>query len=142
MTAKRRDDPEAIARLAGSIVDDLLSESDVEIAADVLEEGFTPALEVQAARALIELAIRKSGKAKLASAKKAVAAVRHPNRVVNKVTDIADARRKLVVILANNPGLSLAARKEAEMSDNDVLGMLDDLQELGVDIGVGGSEQS
>lgn len=48
--------------------------------------------------------------------------------------NIAEARQRLRRILASGTAdvkLTLAARKEDELSDSDVLGMLEDLQELG-----------
>jgi hypothetical protein len=52
-----------------------------------------------------------------------------------KTIDITEARRRLRRVLdtpANNQPVTIAARKESELSDADVLGMLDDLKELGV----------
>ena len=51
--------------------------------------------------------------------------------------DIAEARRLLraVLTMPNAPeALTLAARKESELSDADVAGMIDDLRELGLPI--------
>ena len=134
MTRNRKDDREALARLAAMLADDLLDSSDEEFVAELLEEGRNPTQEAEAMRAMIERAARGWGKARLAAAKAQIAVARPGASQKQAPPDTRDARRKLAALLAQDSarGLSMAARNESEMSDDDVFGMLADLEELGI----------
>jgi len=77
-------------------------------------------------------------KRRLTEAKAAVAAQRSPATVTR--FDLVVARRHLERLLAQDPEtaqkLTLAARKGQSLSDDDVLGMLADLKELGFQVDV------
>jgi hypothetical protein len=85
-------------------------------------------------RALLEKSILKANKARLHAAQAGLAA--DQSAPVNpKIVSMADVRAQLQRALENCPAeikLTLAARNEIELSDADVLGMLQDLEELGV----------
>ncbi len=134
MTENRKDDREALDRLTAAMVDDLLQASDDELIAEILEEGRNPTEEAEAMRALIEQAARECGKVQLEIARALIASSRgsDPQKVVR--LKVADARRKLASLLAQDSarGVLMAARAESELSDSDVFGMLADLEELGI----------
>jgi hypothetical protein len=134
MTRNRKDYREALARLSVTLAEDVIKASDEEFVAELLEEGRNPTDEANAMRALIERAAHDCGKARLAAAKAAISSERQgpsPRRVS---TDPRVARRQLASLLAQNStrSLSMAARNETEMSDADVIGMMADLEELGI----------
>lgn len=132
MTGKPKEDgPEALAE---RLVDDLFETSDAELLEEFRKDGSSPERHAADMRARFEKILIASNKGKLTAAKAAVAADRGANRSASPI-DINVARAKVRAIL-DRPNvtqrLSLAARKESELSDQDVLSMLEDLEELGV----------
>jgi hypothetical protein len=125
---------DAYARLVDALVEDVLSMSDDQIAAEIRERGEDPAAVAARARAVFEKAVREQGKRRLAAARAAVAAeAKAPRKVVR--LGAAEARARLERILGGHPAakkLTLAARKGEGLSDEDVLGLLADLEELGI----------
>ena len=125
----------ALDRLATSLVDDILSMSDEELLAEARADGDDPKELAQTVQNILDRAIATCGKAKLAMAKKAVLESRQRHPLVSYL-DPVTARRKLDEILTKYPEthskLTLAARKGEGLSDNDVLSMLRDLEELGL----------
>jgi len=127
---KERSTPD---RLADLFVEDILAASDSEILAEFAERHGDIAKNAADGRALFEKSLLAANKAKLHAAQAAVAAKRFAGNVT--VFDIGEAREKLRRALAACPPemkLTLAARKENELSDADVIGMLEDFEELGV----------
>lgn len=122
----------ALDRLADAFVDDIFELSDAEVLVEFAENHGDPELNAADMRALFERTVLAMNKSRLKLAQAGVAA----NRVSPNVfrTDIRNARKKLQRILASNASakLTLAARKEDELSDSDVVSMLEDLQELGI----------
>jgi len=122
-------------RLATSLVDEILSMSDDELLAEAKEDGEDLKAVAQSARNIFARAAMANGKSKLAAAKNAVQALR-PHVVSVSNLEPGKARQKLESILAQHPEtrnkLTLAARKGEGLSDEDVLGMLEDLEELGL----------
>ena len=136
MTGKRRSDRDALDRLAEALVEDILDASDQDILAEIREDGGDPAAVAAGARALFEKAVATAAKARLAAAKQAVAADRNQTGVVTPF-DPAKARLRLDRIVASDDPetarkLTLAARKGEALSDGDVRGMLEDMEELGI----------
>lgn len=122
----------ALDRLADAFVDDILNESDDDILAEFRESHSDPGPHAAEMRDLFEKSIIAANKRRLAEAKAGALAVR---TATNAPADIADARARLRAVLdAPNlpPQFTLAARKENELSDSDIAGMLDDLRELGI----------
>jgi hypothetical protein len=134
MTRNRKDHRQALVRLSVTLAEDVLNASDEEFIAELLKEGRNPTDEAQAMRGLIERAARDCGKARLAAAKAAISAERQGPPPGKAASDPKAARRQLASLLARNSirSLSMAARNESEMSDADVIGMLADLEELGI----------
>ena len=133
MTGKDKKERAALARLADAFVDDILQASDEEILAEFTESHGAPAKNAADMRALFERTVLATNKRRLKAAQAGVAANRVPTNVTPPI-DIAEARQKLRRILASGTPvakLTLAARNEDELSDSDVLGMLEDLRELG-----------
>ncbi len=136
MTGSQKKERAALDRLADALVDDILSTSDDDILAEFRESHGDPEQHAAEMRALFDKAVVAANKQRLTAAKAGVAAARTKIQGSPKpAIDITAARARLRAAL-DAPGsphrLTLAARKESEMSDADILGMLDDLQELGV----------
>lgn len=125
----------ALDLLVDTLVEDILSAPDEDILAEMRESETD--LEAYAAdmRALFEKNLIVANKKKLAAARAGVASVQRQAGGASAVIDIAAARARLRAVL-DAPGvvgkLTVAARKESELSDADILSMLDDLRELGV----------
>lgn len=132
MTGNNKKERAALDRLADAFVNDILTTSDEDILAEFRESHGDPARHAAEMRDLFEKSIIAANKRRLTAAKAGAAAARAP---VAALADIADARRRLRAVLdaPDLPtGLTLAARKENELSDSDIAGMLDDLRELGI----------
>jgi hypothetical protein len=125
---------EGLARLVDVLVDDLLATPDREIVAEFVEEKGDPARNADVMRVLFEKSVLKSNKDRLHAARASLEADRAAP-VTAKIVSMANIRGRLRRILAACPPevkLTLAARNENELSDADVLGMLQDLEELGI----------
>ncbi|MDX8128111.1 hypothetical protein QLH52_12520 [Methylomonas sp. OY6] len=137
MTKVKTNNRSDLDRLATSLVDEILSMSDEELLAEAKENGEDSKLIAQAGRNILERASMASGKSKLAAAKNAVQAMRLRATSVSNL-EPGKARQKLDSILAQHPEtrskLTLAARKGEGLSDEDVRGMLEDLEELGLTV--------
>lgn len=132
MTGRKDRERQALDRLADALVDDILNTSDEDILAELKEEGINPDHHAADMRARFDKVVMAANKAKLMAAKAAVAADRgrKPGSTSTPI-DMTEARRRLRDTMASQP-MTLAARSETEMTDSDVLGMLEDLKELGV----------
>jgi hypothetical protein len=137
MSAPENKPREELDRLEDALVEDVLAASDESILAEARQDGTDPTAAAAATRALFEQAVSLTGKARLAAAKAAaVADRRRPAAVIP--LDPTAARRLLDRAMARHPEtaqkLTLAARKggsAAAFSDEEVRGILEDLQELG-----------
>jgi hypothetical protein len=121
-------------RLADALVDDILSTPDDEILAEFADLNGDSSKNSDAMRVLFEKSVLRVRKARLHAAQAGVAADRIPSPPL-KVVRMEDARGRLRRVLKSCPPdvkLTLAARNEDELSDADVLGMLLDLEELGI----------
>ena len=134
MTGPDKEGREELARLVDVLVEDLLATSDQEIVAEFIEEKGDPAKNADIMRALFEKSVLKSNKDRLHAARAGLEADRAAP-VTAKIVSMANIRGRLRRTLAACPPevkLTLAARNENELSDTDVLGMLQDLEELGI----------
>jgi hypothetical protein len=134
MSGPDKEKRDALVRLVNALVDDILAASDEEILAELAETQDNPAKAIEATRALFERGVANAKKARLRAAQAGLAASRSraPSRRPDMLTD---ARNRLRLALAACPPdirVTIAARNESELSDNDVLGMLQDLEELGI----------
>jgi hypothetical protein len=134
MTGTDKKGREALARLADVLIEDVLAASDQEIVAEFVETQRDPAKNAETMRALFEKSVLKSNKDRLHAARAGLAADQAaPTNP--KIVSMTNVRAQLQRCLANCPPevkLTLAARNENELSDADVLGMLQDLKELGI----------
>lgn len=136
MTGHDKKERKALNRLADALVDDILSASDEDILAEFRETHGAPDRNAAELRNLFEKSILVANKKRLVAAKAGAAAIRRPVRVSSTGPIDMQAARARLRAIANTPGIpqrvTLAARKENELSDNDILGVLEDLRELGV----------
>jgi hypothetical protein len=135
MTENKNADQEALDRLSDALVDDILNASDADVLAEFREGHGDPSHYAEGMRARFEQIVLASNKQRLAAARAGVAANRAEGSGMASPSNIAEARRYLRAILDGPDApqdLTIAARNESEMSDNDVLGMLEDLRELGL----------
>lgn len=137
MTGKNDKAPRPLDRLADSFVEDILGMSDEEILAELREDGGDPEQHAVGMLAMFETSLLTANKARMASAKAGAAANRRATRMpaAASIVGIADARARLRAVIeraSTIPGLTLAARKEDELSDEDVLSMLEEMAELGL----------
>jgi hypothetical protein len=134
MTGNNNRERQPLSRLVEALVEDILAASDEEILAEEAEAGTDPAKTAAAMQALFEKSVLLSNKDKMRRAKAGAEAARHV-LVVPTATVVANPREHLRRVLASRPAgvpITLAARNESELSDEDVLGMLQDLEELGI----------
>jgi hypothetical protein len=134
MTDKDRKAREALGRLADIFVEDVLAASDEEILAEFTETHGDPAQNAIDMRALFEKGVLKANKDRLRAARAGLAAS-HADSTTSRIVSLTNVRERLRRVLASCPPdvkLTLAARNENELSDADVLGMLQDLEELGI----------
>ncbi len=135
MTGKKSEARAALDRLADALVDDVLNASDQEILTEFREAGGDPDKLARDMRALFERSLLAANKSKLATAKAGAVRARAAPAQSSAPIDIAMARKRLHDVLKTEPTsekLTMAARNESELSDSDVLGLLDDLRALGI----------
>ncbi len=134
MTGGTKEASGALDRLAEALVDDVLTTSDAEILAEFRADGGNPEQHAAEMRSLFERSVLASNKSRLQAARAGVARAKALERSYSPV-DMTKARERLHRVLKTLPEaqrLTLAARKESELSDADVVGLLEDLRELGV----------
>ena len=134
MTGGKKEASDALDRLADALVDDVLATSDAEILAEFRADGGDPEQHAAEMRALFERSVISSNKSRLQAAGAGVTRTKSSERSSTPV-DMTKARQRLHGVLQTLPEaqrLTLAARKESELSDADVVGLLEDLRELGV----------
>jgi len=135
MTEKKNAEREALDRLADSLVDDILNASDDDILDEFRESEGDPGEYAARMRTRFEDTVVTANKQRLAAAKAGAEAHRSKRGEQTAPIDFAEARRRLRAVLdtPNAPQhLTLAARKESELSDADVASMLDDLRDFGI----------
>ena len=144
MTAGKKAASDALDRLAAALVDDVLATSDAEILAEFRADGGDPDQHAAEMRALFERSVLASNKSKLQAARAGVARAK-ASALSSALVDMTKARERLHGVLKTLPEaqrLTLAARKESELSDADVVGLLEDLRELGVAFPDDGTDDS
>jgi hypothetical protein len=141
MTGSDRKEGDDRLRLADLLVEGINATSDDEILAEFKSgEADQNAASI---RALFEKALIGRNKQHLADAKASVAAGRAPSSQAKCAPlNIEEARRLLLRVQTASAGqpLTLAARKETELSDADVLSIVENLRELGVITGDEGKD--
>ena len=136
MTGKNQTERAALDRLTDVLVEDMLNAPDEEVLAEFAEEGGDAVQNAGRMRDLFEECLLAANKRRMRDAKAGVAAARNARiKPVPPSIDISEARAQLRALIEGPDvpaGLTLAARNEEELSDSDVLGMLEDLAELGI----------
>lgn len=127
----------SIDRLLQILVEDILNATDSEILAEAKEDGTDPAARAERLKGVYKRALANGGRSRLAAAKAAVDTDRQKSRTGDVTTlDPTSARARLEAALKQDPEthnkLTLAARKGEGLSDADVRGLLQDLEELGI----------
>jgi len=134
MSGKNDSDRKALMLLADAFVEDILNMSDEEVLQEFQEEGGDPARIRREIVELVEKAALSANKTRMATARAgALASGRASRRTPRKTIDVASARDRLRSLIERSQSDSewtLAARNEEELSDEDVLGILEDLEEL------------
>lgn len=133
MTGRKSADREALDQLVDFLVEDALNASDEDILAEAREAGIEPESDAARLRALFERTVLDANKRRLLAAKAAVQADKSAAGRRATVFDIQEARRRLEQLLEQRSTalpITMAARKESELSDADVMSMVHDLEEL------------
>ena len=131
MTENKKSKQQALDRLADALVDDILDTSPEEILVEFKEDHGGAERHVAEMRALVEKSVVMANKRRLAAAKSGAESIPALSKKDATPIDINEARR-LISTLMPAQKLTLAARKEGEQSDDDLLSMIEDLRELGV----------
>jgi hypothetical protein len=131
----KRANQQKLWRLADALIDDVFAASDDEILAELDECGGVDVLRAEIAG---DIAAAKSrlGRAKLAAARKAVAAERR-GRTPRQRLSPHQSRRRLSQALAGSPAssrLTLAARRGQGVPDEDLDGLVEDATDLGINL--------
>jgi hypothetical protein len=120
-------------RLKQALVDDVLQETDLEILEEFSEQHGSPDATAIQMGALFEKTVLIANKQRLAAARAGAVDAKGIETTVS--LPIAEARAVLHRTLAahaDDDRFTLAARKETELSDSDVLDMLQAMKELGL----------
>ena len=133
MTGTKNNERQPLGRLVDALVEDILAASDEDILAEESDSSADIATTVANMKALFEKSILLANKHKMQRAQLGAAA-RHTS-VAPMKWEAAPAREWLRSLGASHPAnvsLTLAARNERELSDEDIMGILQDLEELGI----------
>jgi hypothetical protein len=133
----RRRTADALDLLADELVADILHASDEVILKEARDDGIDIDAHTATMRAAFERTLVQSNKDALARARKGVADARRNVAEPAPITDIVALRRKIVALSkapTSSQPLTLAARNESELTGNDLVGIADDLRELGIDL--------
>jgi hypothetical protein len=131
---EREEARKAIQALRQVMVDDIMAASDEEILIQFAEDIGSPDENAARMRALFERTVLLANKVRLQAARAGAVASKasiNPNSPI----PISEARARLRQVLdahAHDRSFTLAARKESELSDADVLDMLEVMRELGL----------
>ena len=123
----------ALQALRQAMAEDIMAASDEEILTQFAEDAGSPEENAARMRTLFEKSILLANKGRLQAAKAGAAAGRVSSPV--DAIPIGEARARLRLVLdahAHDKSFALAARKESELSDADVLDMLEAMRELGL----------
>ena len=135
MSGKMTLEREALLRFADALAEDIDRASDRDLLAEAVEDQIDVEKLATSMRRLFDQVESEGGKARMAAARAAVDADRRRHAPAVRL-DPLEARRRLAQVLARTPEagreVTLAARKAEELSDDDVLAVLGNLEELGI----------
>jgi hypothetical protein len=124
---------ESLQALRKAMIEDIMEASDEEILAEFATDVGSPSENAKRMRELFQHTLLLANKTRLKAAQAGAAASK--TSTVKAPIQIAEARARLRQVLdahANDKSFTLAARKESELSDADVLDLLEVMQELGL----------
>jgi hypothetical protein len=130
---ERKEAQKALQGLRQVMADDIMEASDEEILAQFAEDVGSPEENAARMRALFEKTVLLANKGRLQAARAGTAASRVSSTA--SPIPIGEARVRLRQVLdahAHDKSFTFAARKESELSDADVLDMLESMRELGL----------
>ena len=130
---ERKEAQKDLQGLRQVIADDIMDASDEEILAQFAEDVGSPDENATRMRTLFEKTVLLANKGRLHSARAGAAA--HNVSSPTSPIPISEARARLRQVLdahAHDKSFTLAARNESELSDADVLDMLEVMRELGL----------
>lgn len=130
---ERKEAQKALQSLRQAMADDIMETSDEEILAQFAEDVGSPEENAARMRALFEKTVLLANKGRLQAARAGAAASK--TSLAAPAIPIAEARARLRQVLdahSHDKSFTLAARKESELSDADVLDMLEAMRELGL----------
>lgn len=136
MTGRKNEPRDELARLTNSLVEDIMETSDDEVLAEAAEDFDDVDAVVNHARDLIEGVIVEAGKRRMQRAKEAVR--ERQQRGGPNVIHLPDEKKREILrrFAAQQPQsvqkITQAARKEGELTGNDLDAMLEALFQLGV----------
>jgi len=134
MTGRKNADRAGFDRLADFLIGDVFDTSDDDILAEAGVDGLDPQMEAKRVSDLFEQALLQANKRRLLAAKAALQATHSYTHHASSISDIREARQRLQSLIDQKKSelpVTLAARNESELSDSDVLSMIQDLEELG-----------
>jgi hypothetical protein len=128
-------DHESLTHLADELAEDILGMSDEELEQELNEDGVEIESNADELKSVYEMAVIQRGKSRMVAAKEELAANRASDvRVFN--IDPRAALNKLEVLFESDPEtfqkITLAARQGEGVSSDDVVGIVEDLEELGL----------
>ncbi len=128
---------EMLNRLADELVSDVISTSDADILSEASEDYGSPEVAADHVRSILKNAQQQVAKQRLVAAREAVNQFKDNEKCAKVISlDPVRARRALEKTLLAHPEstreLTIAARKGSDLSDSDVLSMLEDLRDLGL----------
>ena len=134
MNRSKEGERTALERLTDSLVDDILDATDADILEEFRERGGDPEANAAAMAGVFRQAVLAANKARLGTARAAMrASSARPFKPLNVTA--ADARRilrKFIDQSQHRNDITMAARKESDLSDADVLEAIEELRRLGV----------
>ncbi|HUZ34126.1 MAG TPA: hypothetical protein VMV19_18770 [Xanthobacteraceae bacterium] len=137
MTGQDRNHDREVRRVEDALIEDIIGRSDEEILAEVREDHGDIDAAVQRLRGLITKALTLVAKKKLQAAQAAVREARERSSALRIIPGSFEVKKKLLLsVIARQPAgsspLTLAARNADELTESDVDGILQDLQDLGL----------
>lgn len=135
---KPKNDGERLQAVIDAVEESILNASDEELAEDIRLEGREPKAVAADVQRLIAGQIKAQRQQKLRAAKAGYAAHGKQRRSsrLSQLTNPAERRALLQQVLSRPEGipdsLTMAFREGRAMSDNDVAGLLEDLDQLGL----------
>lgn len=118
--------------LLNMLVDDILDASDEDILEELRAEGLNLCDVAKNASGLVQNVVYEHNQNALEEARAAMLFNKQSTQPSLRVSDMKMKRAILKTLNANDNGVTLAARKEADLSDRDVDSLLHNMLELGI----------